>query len=123
MEKDDKELQNINFTLKNKYDVVMNDDIKKPDDDRFYWGSKYGNVAYDNRYSFNGMFYDSWPFYEKAKSKGLTAEQTKALWHKYLEQKSDAIKKSFVDKAKTRGLSEEKIESLWEQYLIKLKEG
>jgi hypothetical protein len=34
-------------------------------DDRFYWGSRYGNMGYDDRYGFGGMFYDEYPFYNR----------------------------------------------------------
>jgi len=35
-------------------------------DDRFYWGTKYGNKGYNDNYGFNGMFYDENPFYNTA---------------------------------------------------------
>jgi len=34
-------------------------------DDRFYWGTRYGNLGYDDRYGFGGMFYDEYPFYNR----------------------------------------------------------
>lgn len=34
-------------------------------DDRFYWGSRYGRHDYDDRYGFGGMYYDEYPFYNR----------------------------------------------------------
>ena len=34
-------------------------------DDRYYWGTRYGNQGYDNKYGFGGMFYDENPFYNR----------------------------------------------------------
>lgn len=34
-------------------------------DPRYYWGTRYGNLGYDARYGFGGMFYDEYPFYNR----------------------------------------------------------
>lgn len=34
-------------------------------DDRYYWGSRYGKLGYDDRYGFGGMFYDEYPYYNR----------------------------------------------------------
>lgn len=34
-------------------------------DERYYWGTRYGNVGYDTRYGFGGMFHDEYPFYNR----------------------------------------------------------
>lgn len=38
---------------------------EKVNDDRFYWGTRYGEMGYDDRYGFGGMFYDEYPFYNR----------------------------------------------------------
>ena len=46
---------------------------KPANDDRLYWGSRYGNLGYDNRYGFGGMFYDEYPFYNRFRNNDLSA--------------------------------------------------
>jgi len=46
-------------------------DNKPVNDDRFYWGTKYGNLGYDNRYGFGGMFYDEYPFYNRFRNNDI----------------------------------------------------
>ncbi len=55
-------------------DAVDLDTISQPedtefsrlyDDKRYYWGSRYGPLSYDNKYGFGGMFYDEYPFYNR----------------------------------------------------------
>jgi hypothetical protein len=41
-------------------------------DDRFYWGTRYGNLGYDDRYGFGGMFYDEYPFYNRFRNNDLS---------------------------------------------------
>jgi len=47
-------------------DQVIVETSKKPvNDDRYYWGSRYGEMGYDNRYGFGGMYYDEYPYYNR----------------------------------------------------------
>jgi hypothetical protein len=46
-------------------DTIMIEDKKPANDDRYYWGTRYGNLGYDDRYGFGGMFYDEYPFYNR----------------------------------------------------------
>jgi hypothetical protein len=34
----------------------------------YYWGTRYGQLGYDDRYGFGGMFYDEYPFYNRFKN-------------------------------------------------------
>lgn len=40
-------------------------------DDRYYWGTRHGNLGYDNRYGFGGMFYDEDPAYNRFRNSDL----------------------------------------------------
>ena len=39
--------------------------VDQNNDDRYYWGTRYGNLGYDTRYGFGGMFYDEYPYYNR----------------------------------------------------------
>ena len=42
-----------------------------PTDEKYYWGTRYGNQGYDNSAGFGGMFYDENPSYNRFNSSNL----------------------------------------------------
>lgn len=59
-------------TVEIRPDPPRKEPVQKPaNDDRFYWGSRYGNLGYDSRYGFGGMFYDEYPFYNRFRNNDM----------------------------------------------------
>lgn len=40
-------------------------------DEKYYWGTRYDNLGYDDRYGFGGMFYDENPSYNRHRNNDL----------------------------------------------------
>ncbi|MEM4267380.1 MAG: hypothetical protein QXK37_00960 [Candidatus Woesearchaeota archaeon] len=57
-------------------------------------------------------------FYKKARKKGMSENQIKLLWLKYVNMNKNTIKQVFFERARERGLTNtEKIEEFWQKYL------
>ncbi len=54
-------------------------DKQAANDDRFYWGTRYGNLGYDDRYGFGGMFYDEYPFYNRFRNSDYASGESRNL--------------------------------------------
>lgn len=66
-----KDENKTNNTSEKTTTVVEVPEQRPTNDDRFYWGTRYGNLGYDDRYGFGGMFYDEYPFYNRYRNNDL----------------------------------------------------
>jgi hypothetical protein len=51
--------------------VPAEEQAQPANDDKYYWGTRYGQLGYDDRYGFGGMFYDEWPYYNRFRNNDL----------------------------------------------------
>jgi hypothetical protein len=59
-------------------------------------------------------------FYRKGRTRGLSDNQIKFLWLKYVNANKGTMQKVFFEKAKDKGLDQIKAEELWQKYLSHL---
>lgn len=84
-------------------------------DDRYYWGSRYGQLGYDTRYGFGGMFYDENPTYNRFRNndykysynRGTNVPVSKTDREQTI--KSDERYQKFVDEVEKEAYSTKKI--------------
>jgi len=51
--------------MEEKVEEIPAEEQKPVNDEKYYWGNRYGNVGYDTRYGFGGMYHDEYPFYNR----------------------------------------------------------
>ncbi len=55
-------------------------------------------------------------FMARIQKEGLSLEEARLLWRKYIESISETLKSSFYKKAREKGISDQEIESYWLNY-------
>ncbi|QKF94014.1 hypothetical protein QKU48_gp0556 [Fadolivirus algeromassiliense] len=87
-------------------------DVYAPvNDEKYYWGTRYGNLGYDDRYGFGGMFYDEYPFYNRFRNndrrylQNIGADKGDLEYDRQREKREEVLlentRQAMEDKART----------------------
>jgi len=80
-------------------------------DDKYYWNSKHGKLAYDDRYGFGGMFYDENPAYNRYRNNDYAYSQNRGTDKGDIELDRQRQKREEVLLLNTKKAMEEKASS------------